>query len=140
MAHSYQLADGRHLTDRHVTYQTPSILELPRGGCVASDATGSEKIVGAVLRAIINLVNQNMSAGAAVVDLATVLITGRVVQISTELDTAIGETGRDRSALRSISRHTGENCEGMLPATGLVGFQGVRIRIGTVGLPTPVVR
>ncbi|ESY79551.1 hypothetical protein X740_16795 [Mesorhizobium sp. LNHC221B00] len=110
MAHSYQMTDGRRRASRDITHQAPTVLESPMGDRVALGAAGSEKITGAVLRAIVNIVDRNMSAQGAVADPACVLISEGLVQISTELDRAVGGRLADIGLpLLPKSRSTGEH-------------------------------
>jgi gamma-glutamyltranspeptidase/glutathione hydrolase len=90
MAHSYQMARGQRQADRDITEMAPMILESPEGDRVALGAAGSDKIPGAVLRAIVNIIDRRMLAQAAVADPACVIHEG-AIQINTELNPTIGK-------------------------------------------------
>jgi len=109
MAHSYQMSSGVRRADRDITAMSPTILESPAGDRFAVGAAGSDKIPGAVLRAIVNVVDRGMAPQGAAADPACV-ITDDEIQISTELDRSVGERlAAIGLPLNPVSRVRGEH-------------------------------
>lgn len=88
-AHSYQMASGRpDPGGRDVTSMLPTILRSPDGTLIALGAAGADKIRGAVLRAIVNIVDLGMSPQQAASEPACVIHDG-YVQVSRQLDPSV---------------------------------------------------
>jgi gamma-glutamyltranspeptidase/glutathione hydrolase len=64
-AHSYRMAERDRTVRRDRTEMVPTILRHPDGRCVALGAAGSSRIPGAVIRAVVNMVDLGMVPAAA---------------------------------------------------------------------------
>jgi len=108
-AHSYQMASGRRAATRDITAMLPVILESPDGAHVALGAAGSDRIPGAVIRAIVHSVDLGMRPRQAVMEPALVIHEGHV-QASAELEAAtLDQLARSGFPLRPVARFEGEH-------------------------------
>lgn len=108
-AHSYQMASGRRTSPRDVTAMLPVVLEAPDGARVALGAAGSDRIPGAVIRAIVHSVDLGMRPQQAVMEPALVIHDGHV-QASAELEAAtLHRLEQWGFPLRLVARFEGEH-------------------------------
>lgn len=109
-AHSYQLASGKPDADRRdVTSMLPTILRSPDGALIGIGAAGADRIRGAVIRAIVNIVDLDMSPQKAVSEPACVLHDG-YVQVSSELDASVpSRLAQIGISPRVVARYQGEH-------------------------------
>jgi len=109
-AHSYQMASGEPDPDgRDVTSMLPTILRSPDGTLVALGAAGADKIRGAVLRAIVNIVDLGMTPQQAASEPACVIHDG-YVQISRDLDPTVrAQLQRMGVVPRMVGRSDGDH-------------------------------
>jgi gamma-glutamyltranspeptidase / glutathione hydrolase len=64
-AHSYRMAVRDRTARRDRTEMVPTILRHPNGRCVAVGAAGSTRIPGAVIRAVVNVIDLGMAPADA---------------------------------------------------------------------------
>lgn len=108
-AHSYQMASGTRTASRDVTAMLPVILKAPDGARVALGAAGSDRIPGAVIRAIVHSVDLGMRPRQAVMEPALVIHDGHV-QASAELEAAtLDRLAQWGFPLRRVARFEGEH-------------------------------
>lgn len=108
-AHSYQMATGRREAARDVTAMLPTVLESPEGARIALGAAGSDRIPGAVIRAIVHSIDLGMRPRQAVMEPALVIHDG-YVQASAELEaTTLDQLARSGFPLRTVARFEGEH-------------------------------
>jgi len=108
-AHSYQMATGRREAARDVTAMLPTILESPDGARISLGAAGSDRIPGAVIRAIVHTIDLGMRPRQAVMEPAFVIHDG-YVQASAEFEaTTLDQLARLGFPLRTVGRFEGEH-------------------------------
>ncbi|HEX6817808.1 MAG TPA: gamma-glutamyltransferase [Ktedonobacterales bacterium] len=108
-AHSYQMESGQRIEDRDTTAMLPTILRSPDGMLTALEAAGSDRIRGAVIRAIVNMVDLGMSPQRAASEPACVIHDG-YVQVSPELEASVpSRLAQIGIPTRLVARNEGEH-------------------------------
>jgi gamma-glutamyltranspeptidase/glutathione hydrolase len=103
------MESGQRIEDRDTTAMLPTILRAPDGALMALGAAGSDMIPGAVIRAIVNLVDLGMSPQRAAAEPACVIHDG-CVQVSRELDASVpARLAQMGIPIRLVGRNEGEH-------------------------------